>query len=493
MPVRPEGLPPAVDQNRDNVQIRIPTMINGIYGQTTLLTNLTGHWMMPLANGSVDTTAPTQDIVRAFRSGGRTDVTGDVYNGFLRDDTPPNVVAALSASIVSPPVPITNSDTEFNVPVLRFASPDCAQRPVAGDVLFQTLAQGTVWAQVVEDVSLNPDGLGTVANVHVRILASPAVWTSNNDWIADGVNPVQFLSAYDPADDAGREYCFLETFPLSLDFPLNPAGRVANTASWGLRFSEAMDTYSFSAYDGLRLTRVDPSVTDLTARDYAVTELSSSSDRTRFAVNPHFPLNHTQGNSESFFLSVTRTGNFAPTDLAGNRLQYDFAPIEGTLAPLNPTTRNGVHVNLFTAQDEEEPIADLSTDPVPFNEWGGQIIFQPLRGLIVPRPVSRFTQVVERDNLFTAAMPQAAGGVEEPLARLGTRTQFVWRMYDLDMQLFDADIANQDEQSLPWRLDINNLEPRRGEGVLEPAHGWHHLRLVQPVRDVLEPLPVPAG
>ncbi|MCA9001834.1 MAG: hypothetical protein KDB61_07920, partial [Planctomycetes bacterium] len=43
LPIEPEGLPASIDQNHDNVNVRIPTMINGVYGQTTLLTNLTGH------------------------------------------------------------------------------------------------------------------------------------------------------------------------------------------------------------------------------------------------------------------------------------------------------------------------------------------------------------------------------------------------------------------------------------------------------------------
>ncbi|HPF13740.1 MAG TPA: hypothetical protein PLJ12_05695, partial [Planctomycetota bacterium] len=386
---------------------------------------------------------------------------GDLYNGFLRDDSPPNLVAALPAQLNQAPVQVNSSDpTVFNIPNLRFTSPDCAQKPQIDDILFQTQTQGAVWARVISDPLSDPDGLGNVSDVLVQVIQYPPVWDDTlgvAQWTFEGIGALQFLSAYNPTTDAGRENCFLETFPLALDFPNNPAGRIPSTATWGLRFNEAMDPDSFSAYDGLRLTRVNPALQTLTSRDYAVTEISSSTDRTRFSLTPHFPLNHTTGLNESYFLSITNTGLFAPTDLAGNKLLYPFAPIEGTVSELSEQTRNGTHVSLFTSADEEAPVANLSSDPFIFAEWGGQHLYLTDRGVITPRPVSRFTQVVERSNLFTGAMTQLVGGVEEPLARYGTLTQMVWRIYDLGMDLFDKDLSDPTTAGSPWRLDINKL------------------------------------
>ncbi|MCA9002714.1 MAG: hypothetical protein KDB61_12380, partial [Planctomycetes bacterium] len=47
--------------------------------------------------------------------------------------------------------------------------------------------------------------------------------------------------------------------------------------------------------------------------------------------------------------------------------------------------------------------------------------------------------------------------VEEPLARMGSFTQFLWRIYDLDMDLFDKDLTNAAFQDAEWNLDIAKL------------------------------------
>ncbi|MCP5020861.1 MAG: hypothetical protein GY930_03705 [bacterium] len=464
LPIEPEGLPPSIDQNHDNVNIHIPTMINGIYGQHTLLANLTGHSLEIFANGSVNTTSPTQDIIRAFRAGGSTATTGDQYNGFLKDESPPEVVASLAANLDAAPLQDLAIPEIFTVPALHFASLSCAQTPIIGDVLFQTQIQGGVWSEVIENPASGPNASGVVADVVVRVLSYPPVWDDPGNaivgvgnWVNEGTGPVQFLSAYDPAADVGLETCFIETFPLSLGFPENPAVRISNTATWGLRFNEPMDPIHFSAYDGMRLTRVNPDVQALTASDYAVTEITHSSDLTRFSVSPHFPLNHTLTQSEAYFLSLTSSGDLAPTDLAGNLLLNPLPAIMGTLSEQDQTVVNGTHVSLFSGTDEEAPVWDPSTDPYPFAEWSGQHVYLTDQAAIHPRPVSRFTQVVERSNDFTQAMTALAGGVEEPLSRMGTFTQFLWRIYDLNMDLLDQDIANPSFADSEWNLDTGKL------------------------------------
>ena len=346
LPLNPNGLRASLDQNRDNVQIRLATRLDQNSIQTDLLSNLTDHTLNPFANGSADIQSPTRDVVRAFRSGGRTEVTGDQYNGFLRDDNEPNVVAALPARLVTEPVQ-TSGDL-FTVPLMTFSSTGCAQTPADGDFLFQTLTQGVLYARVEGGPFTDPDGFGTVSNFEVRVLAYPTAWDQAGagvaTWAIAGLGsagPVQFLSAFDPSKDAGAEPCFLETFPQADGYPQFPSLGIASTASWGLRFNEPMDRDSFSAYDGMRLTRVNPNSQTLSAGDYAVTAITSSPDGTRVAVQPHFPLNHAFNQTESYFLSIVNEGISAPTDLAGNRLEFSFAPVEGALlgsSPLSPAT-----------------------------------------------------------------------------------------------------------------------------------------------------------
>ncbi len=384
----------------------------------------------------------------------------------VRDESAPNIVAALPADITIAPMQVSpvNDPTLFQVPAFVFDSPDCSQTPEVGDFFFQSQLQGAVWGRV-EQLGNDPDGVGAVTDTVVRVLSYPPVWDDTAGvalWTVEGVAPFQFLSAYNPAADAGRERCFLETFPLSDDYPANPASGIPSTATWGLRFSEPMDLTSFSAYDGMRLTRVDPTVGALAPSEYAITEVSASTDRTRFFLTPAFPLTYDPGSPlDSYFLSIVRDGDFAPTDLAGNVIRYDFAPIEGTLSSFSPDVSNGTNVSLFNTQDEQAPVAnlnaDIDPDPFVYAEWGGQHIFLPLRGVITPRPVSRFTQVIDRNTAYSGHMGQFAGGVLEPLVRYGNKTQMLWRIYDMDMPLFDVDLSDATQQDQPWNLDIARL------------------------------------
>ena len=95
----PVGLPEAIDVNQPNVVVRIPTILNAGATQFELLTNLSGHGMPFGGNGSTLSTSPTLDIVRAFRSGGRSINTNDPFNGFLRDSDPPQVLAGLGVAV----------------------------------------------------------------------------------------------------------------------------------------------------------------------------------------------------------------------------------------------------------------------------------------------------------------------------------------------------------------------------------------------------------
>ena len=97
-------MPASLDVNQANVQIRIPTDASLSLGQNVVLQNLTGHRLTTEGNGSVDFGSPTQDLVRAFRSGGGLATTADPYNGFLRDETPPQLVTDQTIFIAAPPM-----------------------------------------------------------------------------------------------------------------------------------------------------------------------------------------------------------------------------------------------------------------------------------------------------------------------------------------------------------------------------------------------------
>jgi hypothetical protein len=103
-PISPNavGLPASVTQNQPNVVLRIPTRTDGKVGQNSVLRNLSGHPVAFSANGSRDTESSTDDIVRAARSGGKTELTGDLNNGFLADSIAPKILARNRSSWARP-------------------------------------------------------------------------------------------------------------------------------------------------------------------------------------------------------------------------------------------------------------------------------------------------------------------------------------------------------------------------------------------------------
>ena len=99
LPVNGVGLPAATSPNLANVALRIPTLEKASIGQNTILRNRTGHKLATAGNGTIDFGSDTVDLVRGMRSGGEFDVTGDPFNGFLRDETPPDIVGRQPVTI----------------------------------------------------------------------------------------------------------------------------------------------------------------------------------------------------------------------------------------------------------------------------------------------------------------------------------------------------------------------------------------------------------
>jgi hypothetical protein len=98
LPVNSVGLPEALNTAQAGVAVRIPTRtVAGV--QFDVLRNPGGSAMSFSGNGSTDPLVPTLDVVRAFRAGGHAQVTGDQFNGFLPDTTPPRVMSAQAAEL----------------------------------------------------------------------------------------------------------------------------------------------------------------------------------------------------------------------------------------------------------------------------------------------------------------------------------------------------------------------------------------------------------
>lgn len=441
LPINGVGLPPAKDVNLANVEIRIPTEINLNAGQNDLLRNPSGHAITSKNNGPTDNTYGTQDLVRAARSGGSGEITGDSFNGFMMDMVAPQLVGNTPVDVVDPPEQQPSDPSLFRLPLVRFESVFCAQTPQPGDVL----RQPGVFVEVVNQVApVNADG--EVKDLLVRLLLHP--FTGPGEWQNAGAGYAGFLSAYDTVEDAGREACFVRVFPEATGFPGNPVEGVATDSTYALRFSEPMDPSSLTAFDSISVTRAPiPEEGALSTSDYVIGSLEQSIDLQEFTYLSDLPLAHQQGTAESYWLSLT-DGEGGPVDLAGNPLSTAFPAVVLTVDPGQVTQHNNGRVTRFTGLDEEPPFGDELTGPLP--EWGGQILYDLQRELIQPRPVVRFNSVVDRSQPVPKLMTPFPQGVQTPLSGLGSIMQTVWRYCDFGWSLSDQTNHNLDVEGLYW-------------------------------------------
>ena len=452
MAINGVGLPQSVDVNQTNVLLRIPSVEAGLVGQNTILRNLSGHSLDAANNGQADFSSPTQDVIRAMRSGGSD--TGDQYNGFMPDFTPPVVVGASPARIpigFSPQPLIDGAPGEFTVPRLVFDSGTCSQTPRPGDVL----VQGTVYAEVTSFAAPVDPGDGIAENFTVRLLLYPDAWDGPGGsgpatWVSAAIGPVSYRAAYDSQSDAAKAPCFVQILPQPAGFPAFPAEGIYTDSTAALRFSEPMDPASMTAFDSLTLTRqpapgpLDP---PLPSSSYVVGSVSQTLDLRAFTFRPDLSLAHTLGETESYFLTVV-TGDTGPTDLAGNPLQEGLPSIEMKVGSTNPGVANGGRVSRFTSPDEEPPVGDVDTGLLP--EYGGQHLFDIQKQLIRPRPTILFRSLADQSQPLAAAMTPFPQGVQTPLSRFGSRMMTLYRYVDFAFALTDNTTHNLDVEGIYW-------------------------------------------
>jgi hypothetical protein len=173
-PVNMLGLPDATSAVIPNVAVRIPTRVDIPSSQFDVLRNVTGSTVAFTGNGPADPSTSTMDVLRAFRSGGKTSMTGDSNNGFLEDGNQPLIVGTQVVTVVSANNP-DNLTNEFDL-VARFGTVACAMKPRAGDI-FEFPGQRM---QVVTTYNGGIAGDGSVGPVRVRLLCDNCSLTLPN-------------------------------------------------------------------------------------------------------------------------------------------------------------------------------------------------------------------------------------------------------------------------------------------------------------------------
>jgi len=450
--VNQTGLPAAQTVNASNVAVRIPTRVNATVGQNDLLRSPSGRAVSRQTSGTVDLVSPTQDVVRALRSGGASAVTGDAYNGFLPDEQAPRLVGEQAVTLSQPINDPAGDAADFILPRTTFASGLCARTPLLGDVLEQG-------GFVLEVTSVpNPLLNGQVIRLGVRVVqGDPAAWPA----VAAG--SARYFTRLDATLDADRRACFIQVSPSATQAPSQPTRGISTQATLSVRLDEPLDLDSASASESLILGRAEVPVSGV---DFVVSSLSASLDLSALTLVPETELAHVNGQATTYYFSAAAGGL---RDLAGNGLVDGLAPTTCIVDPAQADAFNGGRLTRFSSPDEEAP---FGTPQNPLPEWSGQQIYDVARGEIGPRPVVRFARTVDRTQGLPSLMIPVATGVQTPLNGLGARMQTVWRYADAGLGLTDLATVNVDVEGLSWSpLGGQVVADHFGEFEMRLSHG----------------------
>ncbi len=449
------GLPPALSVTQPNVLLRIPTQESPANQQFRVLRALGGRAVAFTNNGPSDPLSPTLDVLRAFRSGGAADITGDANNGFLIDNAPPVVIGQQSIFLLN----TVNFTTGLNQPAsIRFQTVSCSYIPQLGDVI----DVNGVRMRVVQPATGSPNN-GVVGPMTVRPLCEscdPPVVIVNTTNPPAGTIRAPYRPQPGSTPDPLYPTCFVKFLPAPA---VPPATGIAPNATISISFSEPIDPVTMRPFDTMIVEYGNNAITNNPMYKSVVGNVVPSSDRRTYTFQPSLPLRKVApgGSPDGYELKLASTT--APIrDLAGNALVSQLPTAPFTLATSGPTIDSaGVRLK-FSSLDED-------SDGAP--EVRGQFLYDIQREAIRPRSVQRFSAVVDRTVPSVGAMvdlPQF--NIQTPLSNNGSRLMRVWRYHDVaGFGLLDEATHNLDLEGLWWEpfggtLQVDNF-PEFSVGV----------------------------
>ncbi|MEW6073919.1 MAG: Ig-like domain-containing protein [Planctomycetota bacterium] len=428
-PINSLGLPPSISTLTDpNVSVRFPTALDYGSGQFELFEGLHGATVAYDGNGPRDSSSPTRDIVRAMRSGNRSDLN----NGFLLDLNSPEVLGGwpIDVNSITPLDPSEGGVPGFDFILLEAAFETvCLRRPDVGDIF----AVNSRFMEVTRPAAEPQQGV--VRDVYVHVLSDDPV-TNPNALLGGGL----YLSTYDPAVPVD-EGCWITFAPQP---GIYPASNVSPSSQILVRFSEPMDPQSILPFDTLIMVRGDVN-TEPTATAIVVGDVQASSDLKEYTYTPALPFAHT-GQQDVYNLDIVGTAD-GITDLAGNPLARDVPKAAFDIDENAPLEANGGVVMRFSGVDEVEP---RGPEEDPIYDVRGQIFFGLDEGILRPRSVQYISAPADRTNPVPSIMIPFPPGVQTPLSALGSKLQTVWRYCDLGWNVLDETKYNMDVLGLSW-------------------------------------------
>ncbi|HVS18325.1 MAG TPA: Ig-like domain-containing protein, partial [Planctomycetota bacterium] len=413
------GLPSAQQVNAPNAALRIATKQ---VGQFTLLTNLSGRALNFASAGPSDPTSPTLDVVRSFRSRGKTDVTGDLDNGFLPDEIPPSVLGTQGVFAQQ------NDPGDQALLDVTFLTPACVMPLRVGDILefsgfvFQVVTPG----QLAGNLVVNTRVVALVGDLETF---GPSFGLFKTTWSPTlGAPPACFVR-FDPQPGTA------------------PATDVATQSTIIAEFSEPMDPARVLALKTLRVVYDEPPVADNPMFASVVGRVLPAADLKSYVFAPSLPLRHESGIAETYFVEISTddpsTGEVeGVTDLAGNALLFGLPSAAFTLEATQATQKTAGYALRFA-----DPQADEDGNGKP--DIRGQYVIDP-RQVVKPRGFQRFSVLVDDNQPLIQAMFKTAITIQTPLSDKGSKTQLVWRYIDMGFSLLDDQFHNLDLEGLSW-------------------------------------------
>jgi hypothetical protein len=469
------GLPESPSLLSANVVLRIPTQVAPAVGQFSILKNLKGKGLDQNLNDPLDLSSTTVDVVRAMRSGNG----DDENNGFLVDLDQPRIVGVQPVTITAVVPDTLDPDAVAGRDFLvsfQFATQVCALDPVAGDVV-------QISNLLRFDVDSPATVVGTTAvNVAVTV---PLDQEPVSDPAALVGLPAQHLTAWRSNLPAIQAPCFLRFSPSAAQLP---AARVSPNAQVLVRFSEPLNPASVRPFDSFAVARIsttDPAAsTGPTApllSDLVLGSVVPSPDFREYRFVPSVPFRHTEGQAERYYFNLISEIGSGVSDLAGNPLLDELPKVEFVIDSIAATQNTGGWVMRFNSTNE-----DGQTGP----EVRGQFLFNTAEGSIRPRPVQRFSAVVDRTQALPGVMQTITTGLQTPLASAGSKAHLMWRYTDAGFT-----VSQTDDSFYNLDLEGVSLSPLGGQVTstiydeFEMQMG-HARRIPDEVVDPLSLLPI---
>ncbi|QDU68788.1 Ig-like domain-containing protein [Engelhardtia mirabilis] len=440
------GLPAGDEASGVNVAIAFPTALAPAAGQFSLLTNLAGSSLDPGSSGPLDPTSPSFDVSWGLQSGG----PNQPANGFLSDDIEPRVVGSQPVTIVS--AAASNASLELRLILTSTATP-CLFPPSRGDLL---RVGDAYFVEVVEVLHYaGPNDI--VVRVEVPFGVTPIAPADLAGAVA------RYETFWRPSLGVASAPCFVDFVPQVGQLP---ASVVDPDAQVLVRFNEAIDPASARPFDSFYVARsadIDASLAEPVAGstvqpplpgDLVLGDTLSSADLREVVFAPTLPLTHVAGQAEQYFFNLFSDelgGGVA--DLAGNTLFDPLPIVPFSLDPSAADQDTGGWVLRFNTVDE---------DQLPGLEVRGQVLFDLALGQVHPRPVQRFSAVIDRNQPVVGAMQAIPSGLQTPLSALGSKAHLLWRYMDAGFDVSQTD-------ALFYDLDVEGLAlaPIAGQVVSE--------------------------